>query len=116
MKLAVLMDPIEHIKIGKDSTFAMLLEAQRRGYVLYYLLQRLYRQSVPADASQQEQRTTTQTILNVFTSYTLLIHQTRVGREVQPTQLTSLQREVLQRLRFPPPAQILSKRLARPPT
>lgn len=83
---------------------------------LYYLLQRLYRQSVPANASQKEQRTTTQTILNVFTSYTLLIHQTRVGREVQPTQLTSLQREVLQRLRFPTPAQILSKRLARAPT
>lgn len=37
--LAVLMDPIEAIHIKKDSTFAMLLEAQRRGYRLLYLTQ-----------------------------------------------------------------------------
>ena len=37
--LAVLMDPIEKIKIYKDSSFAMLLEAKRRGYSLHYLLQ-----------------------------------------------------------------------------
>lgn len=37
--LAVLMDPIEAIHIKKDSTFAMLLEAQRRGYRLQYLTQ-----------------------------------------------------------------------------
>ncbi len=38
--LAVLMDPIEHIKIHKDSTFAMLLEAQRRGWPITYLQQK----------------------------------------------------------------------------
>lgn len=37
--LAVLMDPIEKIKIYKDSSFAMLLEAKKRGYALHYLLQ-----------------------------------------------------------------------------
>ena len=37
--LAVLMDPIEKIKIYKDSSFAMLLEAKKRGYTLHYLLQ-----------------------------------------------------------------------------
>ena len=37
--LAVLMDPIEAIHTEKDSTFAMLLEAQRRGYRLLYLTQ-----------------------------------------------------------------------------
>ncbi len=31
------MDPIERIKVPKDSTFAMLLEAQKRGYDIYYL-------------------------------------------------------------------------------
>ena len=31
------MDPITDIKIHKDSSFAMLLEAQQRGYQLYYL-------------------------------------------------------------------------------
>ncbi len=34
----VVMDPIGSITIAKDSTFAMLLEAQRRGYRLHYVL------------------------------------------------------------------------------
>lgn len=33
------MDPIQAINIKKDSTFAMLLEAQRRGHELYYMEQ-----------------------------------------------------------------------------
>jgi glutathione synthase len=39
LSLGVVMDPIETIKIHKDSTFAMLLEAQRRGWSVYYMLQ-----------------------------------------------------------------------------
>lgn len=31
------MDPIQSINIAKDSSFAMLLEAQQRGYTLYYM-------------------------------------------------------------------------------
>jgi glutathione synthase len=34
------MDPIESIKIHKDSTFAMLLAAQARGWSIHYMLQR----------------------------------------------------------------------------
>jgi len=37
--LAVLMDAIDRINSKKDSTFAMLLEAQRRGYRLFYMTQ-----------------------------------------------------------------------------
>lgn len=37
LKIAVVMDPIESININKDSTFAMLLAAQSRGWELYYL-------------------------------------------------------------------------------
>ncbi len=33
------MDPIERINVNKDSTFAMLLEAQRRHYEIHYLQQ-----------------------------------------------------------------------------
>lgn len=33
----VVMDPIADIKIAKDTTFAMLLEAQRRGHRLHYV-------------------------------------------------------------------------------
>lgn len=37
IKLGILMDPISSIKIVKDSSFAMLLEAQQRGYELHYM-------------------------------------------------------------------------------
>ncbi|VAX00480.1 Glutathione synthetase [hydrothermal vent metagenome] len=37
MKLAVIMDPVESINYKKDSTLAMLLEAQQRGYQLFYM-------------------------------------------------------------------------------
>jgi len=37
MKLAVVMDPVESINYKKDSTLAMLLEAQQRGYQLFYM-------------------------------------------------------------------------------
>ncbi|WP_349370663.1 glutathione synthase [Salinarimonas sp.] len=36
LTVAVQMDPIEHIKISGDTTFALLLEAQRRGHALVY--------------------------------------------------------------------------------
>lgn len=37
LDVAVVMDPIATIGIAKDSTFAMLLEAQRRGHRLHYV-------------------------------------------------------------------------------
>lgn len=37
IKLGIVMDPIARINIRKDSSFAMLLEAQARGYTLYYM-------------------------------------------------------------------------------
>lgn len=37
LDVIVVMDPIDHIKIAKDTTFAMLLEAQRRGHRLHYV-------------------------------------------------------------------------------
>lgn len=83
----------------------------------YFLLQRIYRQSVPADAPTKERRTTTQTILRTFRRYVLLIyHHQYLDREVRPTRLTTAQRELLQRLGFASPAKILSQKLARPPT
>jgi glutathione synthase len=39
IRLGVVMDPIDRIKPAKDTTLAMLLEAQRRGYALDYLTQ-----------------------------------------------------------------------------
>jgi glutathione synthase len=39
LSVVMLMDPISSIKIAKDSSFAMLLEAQRRGHALHYMEQ-----------------------------------------------------------------------------
>lgn len=39
LSIAVLMDPVETIKVAKDSTFAMMLEIQRRGHTLFYFRQ-----------------------------------------------------------------------------
>src|SRR5690606_3827305 len=36
LKIACQMDPIDRIDIRGDSTFALLLEAQRRGHELFY--------------------------------------------------------------------------------
>ncbi|CAL1329064.1 glutathione synthase [Candidatus Providencia siddallii] len=37
IKLGIIMDPIESIKIKKDTSFAMMLEAQHRGYEIHYM-------------------------------------------------------------------------------
>ena len=37
IKLGMVMDSIDHINIKKDTSFAMLLEAQVRGWELHYM-------------------------------------------------------------------------------
>ncbi len=49
IKLGVIMDPVGSINLKKDSSLAMLLEAQRRGWELYYMQQ--------ADLSLSQNRT-----------------------------------------------------------
>lgn len=39
IKIGVIMDPIESIKVAKDTTLAMMLAAQRQGWELYYMEQ-----------------------------------------------------------------------------
>lgn len=82
---------------------------------LYFVLQRSYRGTCEDDASTKERRKTTRTILSEFAVYMLLITRTETGRIVQPLQLSAVQRALLQRLGLPTPAQILSRRLPRPP-
>jgi hypothetical protein len=81
----------------------------------YYLIQRQYRQQLGDDAPPAEQRTTTETILRAFQSYTLQVEQRPYGRVVHATALTQRQRELLHRLRVPTPAQMLSQKLPHPP-
>ena len=39
VKLGVVMDPIENITVKKDTTLALLLEAQERKWDIFYMLQ-----------------------------------------------------------------------------
>ncbi len=55
IRLGIVMDPIESIKVAKDSSFAMLLAAQSRGWTLHYMRQGdLYLEGARARAACRE--------------------------------------------------------------
>ncbi|WP_448248255.1 glutathione synthase [Thalassotalea agariperforans] len=55
IKLGIVMDPISAIKVKKDSSLAMMLEAQKRGYEIYYMeMQDLYLQQGQARANTKK--------------------------------------------------------------
>lgn len=82
----------------------------------YQLLERLYRQSVPADAPAPEKRMTSESLLRQFRVYGLICQQVATGRVVYATRLTSRQRHILDQLHFPSPAQTLSRKLPHHPS
>jgi hypothetical protein len=82
----------------------------------YYLIQRQYRQAVEPDAPDTEKRTTTETLFRAFQSYTLPIERRSYGQVVHTTVLTQRQRQILRRLNVPTPAELLSRKLLKPPT
>ena len=61
LKVAVQMDPIAHINISGDSTFALLLEAQARGHELFYYtpdklsLLAKHRHELPPDGKKKQE-------------------------------------------------------------
>jgi len=55
IKLGIVMDPIAEVKVAKDSSMAMMLEAQKRGYEIYYMeMQDLYLDQGQGRASTQK--------------------------------------------------------------
>lgn len=68
MRIAFLMDPIERVLVDKDTTFALMLEAQRRGHEIYTL-------------GPHELRAAGGTVLAV-------LHPTRVERTAPPLHAT----------------------------
>src|ERR1700742_2378026 len=58
LKVAVQMDPIESINIDADSTFALMLEAQRRGHSLWHYEVRhlALREGVKRQGERREER------------------------------------------------------------
>jgi transposase len=75
----------------------------------YYLIQRLYRQGVDPEAPESEKRMTTETILRVFQKYTVRVEHRREGRVFYANVLSAEQRQILLRLGFPTPTQVLSR-------
>jgi len=75
----------------------------------HQLLERFYRQSVPAEAEVAEQRLTAESLLRAFRSYGLIQRRTRLGRVVHATHLTQRQQQILSQLDFPTPAQLLAQ-------
>ena len=76
------------------------------------LLERLYRQSVPAEADGSERHRTTESLLRAFRGHGLIERATRLGRVVHATCLTSQQARILKQLGFPTPAKQLAQVLA----
>jgi len=75
----------------------------------YQLLERFYRQSVPAGSAETEQRLTAESLLRAFRGYGLLQRRTRFGRVLQATRLNERQQQILRQLGFPTPAQLLAQ-------
>ena len=82
----------------------------------YQVLERRYRQTVPEDAPASEQRMTAETLLRHFRVYGCIVTWEKVGRVVDATRLTSRQRQILNQLSLPTPAQMLRRILAPVPT
>lgn len=82
----------------------------------YQVLERRYRQTVPEDAPASEQRLTAEALLRSFRVYGCIITMENVGRVIHATRLTSRQRQILDQLSFPTPAQTLQRVLHPVPT
>src|SRR5262249_39335706 len=83
---------------------------------VYQVLERRYRQTVPEDAPVSEQRMTAEALLRQFRVYGCIVTLEPVGRVVHATRLTSRQRQILNQLSLPTPAQTLRRLLHPVPT
>jgi transposase len=81
----------------------------------YMTLERLYRQTVPANAKLCERRMTAERILKKFTTCSLIVEEQAYGDLVQVARLTRVQRTILTQLSLATPTQILRKNLPPPP-
>lgn len=82
----------------------------------HQLLERLYRQRVPNDAPLSEQRCTADSLLRDFKVYGVIVRRAAVGRVILATSPTTRQRQILNRLGLPTPAQTLARTLFPVPT
>lgn len=77
----------------------------------YMTLERLYRQTVPANGKLAERRMTAERILRKFTTCSLMVEEQAYGDVVQVTRLNRVQRSILTQLSLATPTEILRKNL-----
>jgi transposase len=82
----------------------------------YQMLERTYRQHTPAAAPKAERLMTAEQLLRAFAVTGIIAEQTRVGQLLHPTRLSLKQRQILDRLRYPTPRQLLARRIPAAPT
>jgi hypothetical protein len=82
----------------------------------YQVLERRYRQTVAAEAPASEGHTTAETLLRAFRVYGVVVRREAVGRVVYATRLTSRQRQILNQLSWPTPAETFQQTLYPVPT
>jgi transposase len=81
----------------------------------YMTLERLYRQTVPANAKLAERRMTAERILKKFATCSLTVEEQAYGDLVQVARLSHEQRSILTQLSLATPTEILRKNLPPPP-
>lgn len=82
----------------------------------HQLLERLYRQRMPATAPTSERRCTAETLLRDFKVCGVLVDRTAIGPVVHATRPSARQRQILSRLGLPTVAQTLARILPPAPT
>lgn len=82
----------------------------------HQLLERLYRQRVPDNAPASERLRTADSLLRDFKVCGVLVRHTTVGRVIFATSPTARQRQILNRLELPTPAQTIARILPPVPT
>ncbi len=82
----------------------------------YQLLERTYRRHTPAEAPKAERHMTAEQLLRAFAVTGIVAEQARVGQLLRPTRLSLKQRQILDRLRYPTPRQLLARKIPEAPT
>lgn len=75
----------------------------------YQMLERFYRRSLGEGAASEEVHRTAASLLSAFSDYGLIERRSRIGRVVHATHVTAEQRQILLRLGFPTPTQLLAQ-------
>jgi hypothetical protein len=81
----------------------------------YQTLERIYRQNTPANAPTKEQRMTAEQLLKAFELCAITVEAAPYGQVLHASRLKLKQRQIVDRLHFPTPHQLLTQRLPMAP-